>query len=180
MEEGLYNSYPCSENKGADQLCSYCTADLCLCLSIGKILFFFFFCFFFFMMLLIICSCFSLILLTKMFKRIVQNFDAIFYAPVSRDNAGLECQDLTSDESRQCRGFYFPANTRSRLFKLDINCILTFNYCYGHYLICKCICTFTRRNSGPSLIFHSHISVSSKQLPAVVLHYCQPPESRGF
>ena len=25
--------YPCSENKGADQLCSYCTADLCLCFS---------------------------------------------------------------------------------------------------------------------------------------------------
>ena len=25
-EEELY--YPCSENKGADQLCSYCTADL--------------------------------------------------------------------------------------------------------------------------------------------------------
>ena len=30
-EEGLY--YPCSENKGANQLCSYCTADqrLCFC-----------------------------------------------------------------------------------------------------------------------------------------------------
>ena len=94
MEEGLY--YPCSENKGTDQLCSYCTADLRHCLSIGKILFVFF------MMWLIIFSC--LILLTKMFKRIVQNFDAIFYAPVSRDNAGLKCQDLTSDESRQCRG----------------------------------------------------------------------------
>ena len=24
----------CSENKGADQLCSYCTADLCLCFRI--------------------------------------------------------------------------------------------------------------------------------------------------
>ena len=23
--------YPCSENKDTDQLCSYCTADLCLC-----------------------------------------------------------------------------------------------------------------------------------------------------
>ena len=34
MEE-LY--YPCSENNGADQLCSYCTADLCLCFRIGKI-----------------------------------------------------------------------------------------------------------------------------------------------
>ena len=35
FEEGeLY--YPCSENKGADQLCSYCTADLCLCFRIGK------------------------------------------------------------------------------------------------------------------------------------------------
>ena len=29
VEEALY--YPCSENKGADQLCSYCTADLRLC-----------------------------------------------------------------------------------------------------------------------------------------------------
>ena len=28
--------YLCSENKGADQLCSYCTADLRLCFSIGK------------------------------------------------------------------------------------------------------------------------------------------------
>ena len=27
----------CSENKGADQLCSYCTADLRLCFRIGKI-----------------------------------------------------------------------------------------------------------------------------------------------
>ena len=33
-EEGLY--YPCSENKGTDQLCSYCTADLRLCFRIGK------------------------------------------------------------------------------------------------------------------------------------------------
>ena len=32
--EVLY--YPCSENKGADQLCSYCTADLRLCFRIGK------------------------------------------------------------------------------------------------------------------------------------------------
>ena len=33
VEEGLY--YLCSENKGVDQLCSYCTeaADLCLCFS---------------------------------------------------------------------------------------------------------------------------------------------------
>ena len=35
--EGLY--YPCSENKGADQLCSHCTADLHLCFRIAKILF---------------------------------------------------------------------------------------------------------------------------------------------
>ena len=33
-EEGLY--YPCSENKGADQLRSYCKADLRLCFRIGK------------------------------------------------------------------------------------------------------------------------------------------------
>ena len=32
VEEGLY--YPCSENKGADQLRSYCEADLCLCFLI--------------------------------------------------------------------------------------------------------------------------------------------------
>ena len=31
VEETLY--YLCSENKGADQLCSYCTADLRLCFS---------------------------------------------------------------------------------------------------------------------------------------------------
>ena len=34
-EEKLY--YPCSKNKGADQLC--CEADLCLCFRIGKIWF---------------------------------------------------------------------------------------------------------------------------------------------
>ena len=28
--------YLCSEKKGADQLCSYCTADLCLCFRLGK------------------------------------------------------------------------------------------------------------------------------------------------
>ena len=32
--EGLY--YLCSENKGTDQLCSYCTAYLRLCFCIGK------------------------------------------------------------------------------------------------------------------------------------------------
>ena len=31
MEEELY--YLCGENKGADQLCSYCTADLRLCFA---------------------------------------------------------------------------------------------------------------------------------------------------
>ena len=34
MEEEFY--YPCSENKGADQLCSYCTADLLLCFRLVK------------------------------------------------------------------------------------------------------------------------------------------------
>ena len=33
-EEGLY--YLCSKNKGADQLCSYFTADLLLCFCICK------------------------------------------------------------------------------------------------------------------------------------------------
>ena len=33
-EDWLY--YMCSINKGADQLCSYCTADLQLCFCIGK------------------------------------------------------------------------------------------------------------------------------------------------
>ena len=28
--------YPCSKTKGADQLCSYCTADLRLCFRTGK------------------------------------------------------------------------------------------------------------------------------------------------
>ena len=41
QEEELY--YPCSENKGADQLCSYCTAgavtDLRLCFRICEIRF---------------------------------------------------------------------------------------------------------------------------------------------
>ena len=34
-EEGLY--YPCSENKGADQLRSYCEADLYLCLRLCRL-----------------------------------------------------------------------------------------------------------------------------------------------
>ena len=35
QEEGvLYSS--CSENKGSDQLCNFCTADLRLCFHIGK------------------------------------------------------------------------------------------------------------------------------------------------
>ena len=37
-EEGLY--YPCSENKGADQLRSYCEADLCLCFCLCRLLVF--------------------------------------------------------------------------------------------------------------------------------------------
>ena len=35
LEEELY--YPCCENKGADQLGSYCEADLRLCFCIGQI-----------------------------------------------------------------------------------------------------------------------------------------------
>ena len=31
-------NYSCSENKDADQLCSYCTADLCLCFRLGMLL----------------------------------------------------------------------------------------------------------------------------------------------
>ena len=37
VEEELY--YTSSENKGTDQLCSYCTADLRLCFHIDKIRF---------------------------------------------------------------------------------------------------------------------------------------------
>ena len=37
-EEGLF--YPCSENKDADQLCSYCTADLRLCFRMSRFLVF--------------------------------------------------------------------------------------------------------------------------------------------
>ena len=37
-EERLYDL--CSDSKGADQLCSYCTADLRLCFRIFKLLFF--------------------------------------------------------------------------------------------------------------------------------------------
>ena len=33
-------NFPCGENKGADQLCSYCTADLRLCFRIFKLLVF--------------------------------------------------------------------------------------------------------------------------------------------
>ena len=37
-EEELY--YPCSENKVADQLCSYCEADLRLCFRLCRLLVF--------------------------------------------------------------------------------------------------------------------------------------------
>ena len=36
--EELY--YPCSENQGADQLHSYCKADLCLCFRLCRLMFF--------------------------------------------------------------------------------------------------------------------------------------------
>ena len=36
--EELY--YPCSENKGADQLCSYCETDLRLCFRLCRLLVF--------------------------------------------------------------------------------------------------------------------------------------------
>ena len=35
-EERLYYMYLCSENKGTDQLCGHCAADLCLCCRICK------------------------------------------------------------------------------------------------------------------------------------------------
>ena len=35
-EEGLYEYYPCSENKGADQFFGYREADLRLCFRIYK------------------------------------------------------------------------------------------------------------------------------------------------
>ena len=38
MDEGLHD--PCSKNKGADQLCSYCTADLRLCFCLCMMLVF--------------------------------------------------------------------------------------------------------------------------------------------
>ena len=38
VEEEWY--YPCSKNKGAGKLCSYCTTDLHLCFYIGKIVIF--------------------------------------------------------------------------------------------------------------------------------------------
>ena len=38
VEEQLY--YPCSGDKDADQLCSYCTGDLRLCFRVCKLLFF--------------------------------------------------------------------------------------------------------------------------------------------
>ena len=37
-EERLY--YPCKENKGADQLCSYCEANLRLCFRLCRLLVF--------------------------------------------------------------------------------------------------------------------------------------------
>ena len=36
-EKGDESSYLWGKNKGADQLCSYCTADLHLCFCIGRL-----------------------------------------------------------------------------------------------------------------------------------------------
>ena len=79
--------YPCSENKGADQLRGYREADLRLCFRLGK---------------------------NPVFSR-CGSFFLFINAPVicipgtrragdSGDIAGLKCRDLISDVSRQCRG----------------------------------------------------------------------------
>ena len=75
------------------------------------------------------------------------------------DRVGLKCQDLTSDESWQCQGcvgvLIYHHYTQLYLFKILI-VFLTFNYFYSPCLIYKCNCTFTYRNSSPSLIIHFH------------------------
>ena len=55
VEEGLY--YPCGENKGADQLCSYCTADLHFCIVA------------FLMRRLILCSFELVVLFSELLKK---------------------------------------------------------------------------------------------------------------
>ena len=103
---------------------------------------------------------------------------------------GLKCQDLISDESRQCQGCVgvLIYHQYTVTFIQDINCI--FNI-YGPYLICKCTCTFTYRNSSPSLIiqFHQnnpqmlfHIIVSLRGAGAFSMDFTTnlTPQSRAF
>ena len=67
-----------------------------------------------------------------------------------------------------------PPPPRPRAGVSDV--VLQLNYFSGPYLIYKCTCTFTCRNSSPA----SHILVSSEQLPAVVPYFCQPPRAGAF
>ena len=57
-----------------------------------------------------------------------------------------------------CWGFNSPQVNRHINSNQILIVFLTFNYMYFYdpYLICKCTCTFTCRNSIPSLIFQFH------------------------
>ena len=52
--------------------------------------------------------------------------------------AGLKCLALTSDVSRQCRGYDFPPIHCHINLNLILMIFLIFNYLYGTYLISKC------------------------------------------
>ena len=100
----------------------------------------------------------------------------------SGDTAGLKCQDLTSDESRQCRGCAAVLISRQYTVKsIQISYYLHFNK-----LITLMVLFYLQMNPYIYKMYMqkfkhiSHISISSEQLTIVVTHYCHPPGSRGF
>ena len=100
----------------------------------------------------------------------------------SRDKAGLKCQDLTSDESRLCRGvglLISRQNTLPHSFKLEIRCLnCLFNIILLTFmvLILKIyMYNYMQKFKTLSLIF------ALEQPFVVVPHCCQSsPGSRDF
>ena len=91
--------YPCSENKGADQLRSYCEADLRLCFRLCKLLVF-------------SCTCSYVIIIILNFdgnmkQRIKSVVSKVFEHGVRTELPSAYCLDVEEpiDPGAPCRGF---------------------------------------------------------------------------